>query len=376
MAITFSAYGISAGIYLGALPFIVKHAGVSPLAFGIIGACAMLSNILAMGLGGVINRRFDHRSVLLVIFPFWCVALLYGLLAGSLWSFAISFLLISFAQGITDLFMNAEASTVEQELGRPVFNGFHGVATLAIAVAAIGGSIVSASLAPWVGVIPAFAAMGLGWFVIRSAMPRRLVHDERGERPRVVLPKPILTLIGFAAGLNVACEVAALQWAGQLLASIAPDLAAISGLGVAFYGLCGGIIRMFGDRLRASFGDLRVLSVSVTTAVAGFTALGMAPGFWPSVIAFAAVGFGLALVFPCLFSLSAKLVPEGRAAAMGYVASVGGFPRVLTPWLLGWLAMQFSLSAVFSASAVVAATALVLIVITFRAVERRAFQMA
>lgn len=70
-------------------------------------------------------------------------------------------------------------------------------------------------------------------------------------------------------------------------------------------------------------------------------------------IAFAAVGFGLAVVFPCLFSLAAKLVPNGKAAAMGYVGMVGGLPRITLPFLMGWLAQTYSLGAVFAAAAVV-----------------------
>ena len=179
------------------------------------------------------------------------------------------------------------------------------------------------------------------------------------------MPRKILTFIGLAAGLNVACEVAAIQWAGSLLVSVAPDLAAISGLGVAFYGLCGGSIRLVADRLRANYGDLRVMSVLLFLAIAGFVTLSLTPGFVVSLGAFAAVGFGLAITFPCLFSLAAKLVPEAKAASMGYVAAVGGAPRIILPWVLGVLGLQFSLGAVFAACAVVAMSALALIVLTF-----------
>ena len=88
-----------------------------------------------------------------------------------------------------------------------------------------------------------------------------------------------------------------------------------------------------------------------STAVFGFAILGFAPGFWLSVLAFAGVGFGLAVTFPCLFALAGKLAPANRAAAMSYVAAVGGAPRVILPWVMGWLASQYSLGAVFAACA-------------------------
>ena len=50
---------------------------------------------------------------------------------------------MSFALGTIDLFMNAEASAVEQSLGRPVFNSYHGTVSLGIAGFAIVGSLVA-----------------------------------------------------------------------------------------------------------------------------------------------------------------------------------------------------------------------------------------
>ena len=184
------------------------------------------------------------------------------------------------------------------------------------------------------------------------------------------MPRRILTFVGLAAGFNVACEGAAILWAGQLLSSIAPELAAISGLGVAFYGLCGGTVRMMGDGMRSRWGDLRVMTVSLFIAIAGFSVLGLAPGFWWSVAAFACVGFGLAVTFPCLFSLTGKIAPQNRAAAMGYVAFIGGFPRIILPYGLGLLAGQFALGAVFSACAVVALVALIIITFSFAKAEQ------
>jgi MFS family permease len=146
------------------------------------------------------------------------------------------------------------------------------------------------------------------------------------------------------------------------LTTIAPELAAISGLGVAFYGICGGIMRFLGDGLRARFGEVRLMSVSILIAIGGFSVLGLAPGFWPSVFAFTAVGFGLAVTFPCLFSLTGQLVPDNRAAAMGFMASIGGAPRIMLPWVLGLLAASYGVSAVFAACAAVSFAALLLII--------------
>lgn len=362
---TFAAFGAIVGTHVGSFPVLVERAGLTPFQFGLAGSLGMLMNIACMGLGGFFNRFFSHRSMLLMVIPAAGAALVYALLAASVAGFFVSFLLVNACIGTLDIFMNAEASAVEHDLGRPVFSTYHGCVTLTVAVFALVGSLSSVLLQPWFGFLIAAVPLALAFAAVYRHIPARLPHVPAAEKPKERLPLGILTIIGLAAGFNVTCEVAAIQWSGQLLAKVAPELAAISGLGLAFYGLCGGIMRLFGDVLRTRFGDLRTMSVSLLIAVAGFAALGAAPGFWLSALAFAAVGIGLALIFPCLFALTGRLAPTARAAAMSYVAFLGGLPRVSLPWLLGMLAAAQSVNAVFAACAAIALAGLALIVFAY-----------
>ena len=363
--LTFGAFGAMVGSNVGALPILVKQAQVSPFMFGAVGGIGMLANIVAMALGGWINRHADHRSVILVVLPLAFLSLSYTLIVGSPLSYLTSVMMFSFVLGLTDLFMNAEGAAVEQELGLPVFSSYHGSASLGMALFAIISSLIST----WYGLIyvllPVVVPVIIAWVAVFQAIAKRVLAKHEENPRQVVLPRRILAFIGLAAGFNVSCELGAIQWAGQLLTSIAPQLAAYSGLGLAFYGLCSGIMRMVGDRLRARIGDMRLMIISLLVGISGFVALSFAPGFWISVIAFAAVGFGLGVIFPCLFSFAGKLVPDAKAAAMAYVIAVGGLPRVVFPWVLGWLAQSYSLSAVFAACVVVASTALLIIIGTF-----------
>jgi MFS family permease len=369
--LTFATFGAIVGAHVGALPFIVKNADVTPYALGVVGALGMLSNIFAMSLGGWINRHFDHRSVLLIIVPLSFLAMAYTLVAQSLISFAASVMILSFMLGMCDLFMNAEGSIVEQESGKPIFSAYHGSASLGMAAFAILSSIISAWMAPWFVALFVIVPTAVTVAAIFKSIPTRVVEQKQENPVRAVLPYRILLFIGLAAGFNVACEGAAMIWAGQLLAETAPHLAAYSGLGLAFYGLCSGTMRMFGDRLRASYGDQNVMTIMLLVAIAGFAALSLNLSFAISVLAFACVGFGLSIVFPCLFALTGNLVPEGRAAAMSFVATVGGLPRVILPWVLGYIAAHSGLHAIFVACGLVAAGALAIIIFTFKQTQTK-----
>ena len=363
--IVFAAFGTLVGSNAGSFPILVKQAAVSREAFGFMGGLGMLANIVALSLGGVINRHADHRTMLLIMLPLGWLSLWYTLLVGSPLSYGLSVILFSFILGTTDIFMNAEASFVEQEVGKPIFSSFHGSAMYGIAFGGLCSSLVSTWYGPWAAGIASIPLILLAFYGVYTTIPHRPVARHQENPKRIILPRKLLTFVGIAAGLNVSCEVASIQWAGQLLQSIAPQLAAFSGLGLAFYGVCSGSMRFAGDGLRARFGDQRTMAASLCFGIGGLAVLSFAPGFWVSVIAFAAVGAGLSIVFPCLFALSAKLVPNGRAAALGYVSLVGGLPRIVLPWILGWLAQNYSLGAVFGACVIVASTALIMILSTF-----------
>jgi MFS family permease len=358
ITMTFVAFGAIAGSNVGALPALLKQSSVSPFIFGFMAALGMVSNILMMSLGGFINRRFDHRSVLLAVVPLSYLGLLYTLTVHSVTSFAVSIILFNLALGAMDLFMNAEAAVVEHEARKSIFSSFHGAALYGIAAFGILGSVISIWFGPiWCALAPLPIVVWVIWAVYHVIPHKPIVKSEKDAKP-LPMPKKILLLIGIILGLEVACELTCVQWSGQLLADLAPGLAAYSGLGVAFYGFCNGTMRLCGDALRTRYGDFNLMMVSLVVAIMGLTVLATAPSFTISVVAFAATGVGLATIFPCLFSITTRLVPQARVAALAFISGVGGLPRILLPILLGTLAQAYGLHAIFAAAAFVAVLAL------------------
>ena len=141
----------------------------------------------------------------------------------------------------------------------------------------------------------------------------------------------------------------------------APELAAIAGLGAAFFGACNAIVRFRGDRLRARYGEVPLMLASLVLAAAGFAVLGLSLSFTANVVAFAAVGFGLAILCPCLFNMAASQVLANRAAGLSFAGLIAGPPRILAPWVFGWVATSQSTSFAFGLCAVLMVVAFGLI---------------
>ena len=361
LAITlyFIAFGVIMGGYVGAIPKLISQAGLNSFTFGALATLATAANIAGLSLGGFINKHFDHRSMLLFILPASLVGLTLALSAGSVWVCALTWMMFNFCGGAMDLFMNAEASLVEHDLKKPVFSSFHSAVLYAIGSAGFVSGYLTNHFGTLYAALPALPFVAAAMFAVHKTIPHRAIEQKHEAKTRVPLPVKILALIGIILGLDVAAELTCIQWSGQLLNEMRPDLAAYSGLGVGFYGLCSGTMRTFGDRLRSKYGDLKIVSVSFGIGLFGFIALSLHPNFALSVLAFAVTGCGLALIFPCMFSLAAHLVPQARAAGLGLASMVSGPPRILLPLLLGWLAQTQGLSSIYIAAAAGVGAALI-----------------
>jgi MFS family permease len=360
--LVFVAFGAIVGSHVGALPVIVKSASVDPEFFGRTQSFAMVAALVAMMIGGFISRRYNHRLVMLVALPICLAALVYGLMVGSPSTYLISNLFLASSLSFLDLNMNAEGSEIEAEIKRPVFNTYHAGVSLGMATAAIVSSYLSVKVSVMVPAVVATFLVLWAFVEVWRNIPDRVPHVQLEAGSRAGLPKLRLTMIGLTIGFSNAAEITAMLWAGQLLAELKPELLAYSGLGAAFFGLCGGAMRLWGDHLRQRFGDLWVVASGLILATLGFAVIGLQPGFAIAVAAFAAVGGGLGFVFPYLFALAGKQAVEQRAAAMGYAAAISGGPRFIIPWFLGVAATWYSISTVFALAAVLTLATLLMIV--------------
>jgi predicted MFS family arabinose efflux permease len=357
ITLTFIAFGVMVGAQIGAIPVLKANAEVDAFTFGILTGLGTAANILALALGGWLNRHFDHRSVILFVLPVSFVALVASLLVNSVFSFGLTIVLFSYCLGTLDIFMNAEASVVEHDLKKPVFSSFHASVLYGIGLSGLAGGYIAVSFgAVWAALL-ALPFLALAMAAVNAAIPHRKEAYE--DKPvSAALPRKVLIILGIIIGLDVAAELTCIQWSGQMLAEMQPTLAQFSGLGVAFYGLCNGTVRLFGDRLRARFNDITLIVVSLCIGVTGFAVLATEPGFAISVAAFAVAGSGLGLIFPCLFSIAARLAPDSRAAALSLASAVSGPPRIFLPMLLGVLAQSYGLGAIYSAAGLACAMAI------------------
>jgi hypothetical protein len=348
----FVTFGIAIGALAGSMPSVMRNAGIDAETFGLGLTLSTVLTVGAMAVGGQIARVASNRAVLLCVLPAFALSLgAYLTAATPLWFF-ITIPIMGLCFGLTDLFMNAEAVALEHDLRRPVFMTFHGGVSAGVGVMAVAASWLSVRWGTWAVAAAAALMFAVSWVMVHSAIAPRPLAAGKAAHIGTLPNKTPLMLLGIAAGLIIAAETAALLWSAKLLDEIAPSLAAIAGLGAAFFGACNAAVRFPGDRMRSRLGEIPLMFGSLAVSIGGFVALGLSTSFVVSVAAFASVGFGLALLIPTIFTMSARLVPENRAGALSFVSLLTALPRIMAPLAFGVVAARLGIAFAFGLVAV------------------------
>jgi hypothetical protein len=358
VAAMFFAFGIGAGLWGGASGAILIRAGVDAATFGVLLTVYTGAYLIAMSAGGAVAHRFGVGQALSVSAVIFGAALCALLDASTETWVAIALIVAGFLGGVVDLLMNAEGARIERRLGRPILARLHAAASAGMALGAILGSLIVVGPAPWAaGVLAALGLAGAGVAYHRAARTDRPPVAAVGSIARSGLSfAPALIGLGVVVGVSIAAELGASVWSSLLLREEAPKLAAISGLGAAFFSACQAALRFNVDAIRLRVSDLRIIIASFAIAAAGFALVSVQAGFAASVAGFALIGVGTGPIVPCGFALAARQAAAGPAVGLASASLFSALTRLPAPLATGAIAQALSLSAAFAAFALALVT--------------------
>ena len=342
----------------GAAGAILIRAGVDAATFGVLLTVYTGAYLIAMSAGGALAHRFGVEralSVSAIVFGATLCALLNA--SSEAWV-AIALIVAGFVGGVVDILMNAEGARIERRLGRPILARLHAAASAGMALGAILGSLIAASAAPWAaGVLAGLALALAGVAYHRAARTDSPAPAPVGAWRRSGLSfAPVLMGLGVVVGVSIAAELAASLWSTLLLREEAPKLAAISGLGAAFFSACQAALRFNADAIRLRISDLRIIIASFAVAAAGFALVSVQAGFAASVAGFALIGIGTGPIVPCGFALAARQSAAGPAVGLASASLFSALSRLPAPLATGAIAQALSLPTAFAAFALALAT--------------------
>ncbi|OBB92491.1 MFS transporter [Mycobacterium sp. 852002-40037_SCH5390672] len=343
----FIAHGVVFSSWAAHIPHVKAGLGLSDAALGTALFGAPLGSVVATLLSHwALPRWGSHRLIPVTVAGYAAAGTTVGL-ATSAASLFMALALWGLFQGALDVAMNTQAGTVERLAGAPIMARFHGmwsVGTLLGAV--IGAACVSAG----VGLTVQLTVLGLVVLIVVETLTRRLIPDAAdtaaasdsagGKRAWMTPTVAILAAVAFASFL---CEGAATDWSANYLRNVIGAGPSVSALSYAAYTLTMVITRFGAPRLHARVSSRRLLPGLALVAVVGMSVMLASANAWISVLGFAALGVGVALLVPTAFS--AAYGASGAGWAIAIVAATGWLGYLLGPPLIGHLSGRVGLSA-------------------------------
>lgn len=355
----FAVLGIVAGAWGVHIPSVKEVYGLSEGSLSLVLVAAAVGAVSALFIAGRAIGRLGARNAVAV------AGVLMGLMLMLVvhWPGYVPLLLAMLVFGSTmsvyDVGINTEGSALEAAGGRPIMGGLHGM----FSVGAMLGAALTALLLRW-EVSVALQLGGVGvcasvWMVLASRwmLPTAPVTEASAETPQFVWPRGALLIMGLLIFAGMSAEGVMQDWSVLYLkqeVQMPQDRAAI---GYAAFAGAMAVMRFLADVLRTRFSERLLLRGSgVLTAVAMAVVL-LSGNPVVSVIGFAFVGAGLAMVVPILFGAASRVPGTTPAAAIAAVSSIGYCGFMIGPPLIGGIAQHASLTA---AMGVVVVTATIL----------------
>jgi MFS family permease len=333
VTVVFALNGALFASIFSRLPAIQERVEIGDGALGLALLCSMLGLLVSQLGAGALAARVGSKPLVLVGAVCYATALVPVSLSRSLGALAASFAFVGLSNGVLDVSMNVHGLTVERGLRRPILSGLHAAFSFgALGGAAVGGIVAGAGVA----VVPHLctaAAIGALVAVVATRFLLPPSADAAPEGPMLARPSRALALIGVFAFCALLSEGAVNDWAAVYLDNSLDAGQGLAAGGLAAFSLTMGIGRLAGDRLTQAIGPVRLSRGGAGLAAAGMTVALVGGQPATAIAGFAAMGLGLAALFPIALRAAAERTgtPGPAVAAvsgMGYVAFVAGPPAV------------------------------------------------
>lgn len=346
-AAIFFLNGVSVASWVVRIPDAQRALALSAGTLGLALLGAAAGALVAMPLAGRLVTKHGSRAVTCFASLAYAATLALPAVAPSLLLLIAALFINGAANGSLNVAMNAQASTVEREHGRPIMASFHALFSGGGLAGAAGGGLIAA------GGLSApmhLAAMGALMIVTTLLAARFMLpaaadthsRDDTGDEPAAPPGRRVIWL-GILAFSVLFAEGAMGDWSAVYLRDVAGAGPGLAASGYAAFSIAMALGRVVGDRLTERWGAQRMVGFGGLLAAAGIALSLVDPSTRSVAIGFGAVGAGLATAFPSVLT-SASRVPGMKAGAgIAAVATLGYTGLLAGPPIIGFVAQLTTL---------------------------------
>jgi MFS family permease len=343
--IAFFLNGFIYANWVSRLPRIQELYSADNGTIGIVLLAMSLGAVAAMPFTGWIIIKNGSRRITLVAVILYCAFIpLIPLMPGTV-SLILLYLIMGIVTGMLDVAMNAQAVMIEQLYKKPIMTSFHAFFSIGMALGAWCGALFAElrfDISSHFSLIVVVSLMAAFW------VSRNLVHDKpdpsiKNDEPLFRIPNKALISVGIIAFCCMMGEGAMADWTVNYMENIVGSSKALAPIALSAFATAMTLGRIFGDRIRASWGDTKLIMFGGVLACIGLCVALLITLPYVAIAGFFMVGLGLSTIVPITYSIagSAKGLPSGVALSMVTTVGYAGF--LFGPPIIGFIADIYNL---------------------------------
>ena len=306
---------------------------------GMMLLCISIGALLAMPLAGYLIARFGSHRITAICALLFISSIPLIPLAGNHITLGVVFFFMGSFTGMKDVAMNAQAVLVEKEYKRPIMSSFHAIFSAGMMIGAGTGALYTRfqiDLFPHLFSGVLLCVLPVLWGIRNLMLDEVTAADQGGSGLR--LPNKALLGIGLIAFCCMLGEGAMADWTTNYLEKIVKATPSLAPLGLAAFSMAMMLGRFVGDRLRANWGDGKLL---INSSLISLTGIGLSIGVlspYTAIAGFFLVGLGLATIVPIAFSTAGNMPGIKPGVGISMVTTIGYSGFLFGPPIIGFVA--------------------------------------
>jgi MFS family permease len=342
--------GFIVGSFVTRIPDFKSSLNLSNSALGTALFCVALGVVGVLAIAGRATAKYGSSRIVLYTTVLAALSLPFVGYSPNFIFLCISLFFYGAFLAAQDVSMNTHAITLEHLSGNRYMSKFHGFFSLGALIGGfVGGLFAEANISPliqelWIcaGVLVITLIFKNSWLPTSTDQIVRQ-PGKRKRRPRIIW---LIGLLGLCAAIG---EGAAADWGGILARDTFGASPFVSTIPYLAFSVTMVLGRFSGDFLAHKFGTKALITGGGFFAGGGLLLGLLFGGIWGVIFGWLALGVGLSIVIPMLFSEAGSIAKnkfDGQYSSAEAVATVSGiayFGFLVGPPVIGFLADQINL---------------------------------
>ena len=342
---SFFIYSFCLGVFFPRIGDLQNQMGIGETTLGLTLLGPAIGVQISLLFADKIFSLLGFRLVMCLGIPILGLALVCSSLTFKPFIFFISLMLGGFAIGILEVAVNLEADRIEYKISKKIMNRSHSFWSLGFFCSGLTGALFSQmKVSPFVNFS---LSLFLGTFLTILFCSKYIPADERPNssvnNSLFVKPtKAVLALVVLTLS-PMLLESASIDWSVIYMRDIFFTPPFINGLAIVMVALTQFSVRYYADQYVEIYGSEKVSKISVVAMLIGVVSVCFSNSPYLSLVGFAFIGGGSAVIFPLAMSAAAQKTDRPAAINVASLAQISFLVFLLAPPILGFIAENFGI---------------------------------